>query len=187
MRVKFAEEFTIPKSDELRAVAAWSNVHPIILQVGRCSHLVPDGIEEPDAYREEKEATDPSVERFRGLEEHVPMGENDPAWSSKVVGDTGSYTDGAEGEVVSYAINVIKSNRWPGAITVSKGGKFTNLYVGYGLKKGAAKGPSFQPLSLADVQADPEEDLEQDEPQGKLEDPNAPKPDDGDDAAGDDD
>merc|ERR1712032_1150719 len=26
------------------------------------------------------------------------MGENEPAWSSKVVGDTGSYTDGAEGE-----------------------------------------------------------------------------------------
>ena len=102
------------------------------------------------------------------------MSETEPAWSSKVIGDSTLYTDGGEGsEAVSYAINVIKSNRWPGALTVSKGGKFTNLYIGYGLKKGAAKGPSYNTMVVDDVQADPEEEDEQPEPQGKLVDPNA--------------
>lgn len=55
------------------------------------------------------------------------------SWISKVVGDPQQYTKG-EGQV-SYAVNVLKSIRWPGAITVSKGGKFTNVYVGYGVKR----------------------------------------------------
>jgi len=37
---------------------------------------------------------------------------------------------------VSYAVNVVRSLRWPGAVTVAKGGKFCNFYIGYGLKKG---------------------------------------------------
>jgi hypothetical protein len=55
------------------------------------------------------------------------------SWISKVVGDPQQYIKG-EGQV-SYAVNVLKSIRWPGAVTVSKGGKFTNVYVGYGVKR----------------------------------------------------
>ena len=68
---KFAEEFQFPKTDELKALAAWGNVHGIILQAGRTTHLltnVPE--EELEAAKEELEAKDPTVERFRGLEEH---------------------------------------------------------------------------------------------------------------------
>ena len=80
---------------------------------------------------------------------------------SKVVGDTQLYSEGGEGETVSYAINVIRSLRWPGAITVSKGGKCTSIYVGYGLKKGD---PSYNPVEPPMVAADPDEDVEQPEP-----------------------
>lgn len=58
-------------------------------------------------------------------------------------------------------MNVIKSLYWPGAITVSKGGKFTNLYVGYGLKRGDT---SFFPTEPPMVQMDPEDQKEMPEP-----------------------
>ena len=58
------------------------------------------------------------------------------AWISKVVGDTQQYNKQVGEGTQSYAVNVIKSLRWPGSVTVAKGGKFTTVYVGWGLKKG---------------------------------------------------
>ena len=72
------------------------------------------------------------------------------AWISKVVGDTQQYSKG-EG-TVSYAVNVLKSVRWPGAITVCKGGKFTNVYVGYAVKRVDS---SFNPTSPPSVEVEP--------------------------------
>jgi len=160
--VKFSEEFIVPKTDELRDVKAWGNVHPVILKAGRCTHLAPNvGEDEVAAAMDELEAKDPTVERFRDLGEHVPFPGEQPAWLSKVVGDTQQYTEGAEGETVSYAVNVIKSLRWPGAVTVSKLGKHTSVYVGFGLKKGD---PSYNPIEPPEVCADPDEEEEKPEP-----------------------
>ena len=79
-----------------------------------------------------------------------------------MVGDTQQYADGAvEGENISFAVNVIKSLRWPGAITVSKGGKCTSVYVGHGLKKGD---PSYNPIEPPVVQSDPADENEMPEP-----------------------
>ena len=95
------------------------------------------------------------------------MFEGQPSWISKVVGDTQLYNQAAPKEgTVSYAVNVIKSLRWPGAVTVSKGGKFTNIYVGHGLKFGAS---SYNPVEPPSVNADPDEDDEKDEPNPKTE------------------
>lgn len=58
-------------------------------------------------------------------------------------------------------MNVIKSLRWPGAMTVAKGGKFTNIYVGYGLKK---DNPSYNPTEPPLVMDDPDEEVEKEEP-----------------------
>ena len=46
-------------------------------------------------------------------------------------------------------------------MTVSKGGKFTTIYVGYGLKKGAS---SYNPVEPPVVQVDPNEEMEMFEP-----------------------
>lgn len=62
---------------------------------------------------------------------------------------------------VSYAVNVVKSLRWPGSTTVAKSGKFTTIYVGYGLKRGD---PSYNPIEPPSVQKDPEEEVEKPEP-----------------------
>jgi hypothetical protein len=58
-------------------------------------------------------------------------------------------------------VNVIRSLRWPGAVTVAKGGKFTNIYVGYGLKRGD---PSFNPVEPPMVLSDPTDQSEMPEP-----------------------
>lgn len=127
------------------------------------------GEDELGPLMEEMEGKDPTVERFRDLGEHAQFPVEQPCWLSRVVGDTQQYAEGgAEGDNISYAVNVIKSLRWPGAVTVSKGGKFTNVYVGYGLKKGD---PSYNPIEPPEVCPDPEEEEEKPEPNPLTEPP----------------
>ena len=111
------------------------------------------------------------MERFRDIGEHTAFEADQPAWLSKVVGDTQQYSEGGESDTLSYAINVIQSLRWPGAVTVSKGGKHTSIYVGYGLKKGD---PSYNPIEPPVVNADPEEEAEMPEPTPLTEPPAKP-------------
>lgn len=87
--VKFAEEFVFPKTEELRDIKAWGNVHQIVLQAGRTTHLPPVGVpeEELQAAIDELEAKDPAVERFRDIGEHTLFPGEQPCWLSKVVGD----------------------------------------------------------------------------------------------------
>ena len=77
------------------------------------------------------------------------------AWLSKIMGDSQQYnqTGGKEG-TTSYCVNVLKSLRWPGAVTVQKAGKFCSVYVGYGLKCGDS---SMFPCEPPEVQRDPED------------------------------
>ena len=166
--MKFAEDFAMPSFSELQSTETWVNVHPSILKVGRCTHTeAPEHLdeEEKQAYLDKLADEDKADEVFRGINEHAPLG-TDPAWSSRVVGDTTSYNQLPPKEgTVSYAVNVVKSLRWPGAITVSKGGKFTNIYIGYGMKRGDA---IFNPTEPPEIQKDPEETGQAKEPQPKA-------------------
>jgi hypothetical protein len=56
---------------------------------------------------------------------------------------------------------VLRSLRWPGAITVTKGGKCAFCYLGYGLKRGD---PSYNPTEPPEVQKDPQDQYENPEP-----------------------
>ena len=162
--MKYAEEFAVPGTEELKSLETWGNLHPIILKAGRCNHVVPESIaeDERDAYLEKLGEDDKTEERFRALNEHQPMPGMETAWISKVVGDAQQYNQLPPKEgTASYAVNVIRSLRWPGALTVSKNGKFTNIYVGYGLKRGD---PSYNPTEPPEVCADPEDQVEQPEP-----------------------
>jgi radial spoke head protein 4A len=69
-----------------------------------------------------------------------------------------------DGEPTCYAVNVIRSIRWPGALTVAKGGKFLNFYLGFGMKRIDS---SYQPTEPPEVQQDPDETDMQDEPTPK--------------------
>lgn len=166
--MKFTEEFSMPQTDELRSLESWVNIEASILKVGRTAHIASLGKSAEEAEEElgKLAEDDKQEERFRGLNEHTPITGMESAWLSKVVGDTQQYNlipnafKKQEG-TTSYAVNVIKSLRWPGAVTVSKGGKFTNLYVGYGVKRVDA---SFNPTEPPEVSRDPVDPVEQLEP-----------------------
>jgi|TARA_B110001450_G_C17623867_1_gene482332 radial spoke head protein 4/6 len=146
--IKPAEEYSLPGVDELKSLEVWAHRHPNILKAGRCSHTAPEGIAE-DALEEflAKQAEDDKVEeRFRALNEDTPVVGSETAWISRVCGDTQGYSKG-EG-TVSYATNVIRSLRWPGAVTVSKSGAFCSIYVGDGIKRGDQ---SYSPVEPPEV------------------------------------
>ena len=120
--------------------------------------------------------TDPTADRFRALNEDAPLqiierfkqqpaAEEVPpvsAWQSKVVGDAQPYNQLPPKEgTTTYAVNVIKSLRWPGALTVAQNGKFASIYVGYGIKRGDV---CFNPTEPPEVQRDPVDHDEQPEP-----------------------
>lgn len=161
---RFVEDFTMPSAEELKSLEAWGNTHPIILLNGRTAYVAPPEMDEEAAneYKERMEATDPPVDRFRGGNEHkgMPGTMTDPenpesegiSFLSKIVGDTQGYTKPTGEGSVSYSTNVIRSLRWPGAVTCCKGGKFMNVYVGHGLKRGDT---SFSPTEPPEVLNDP--------------------------------
>jgi hypothetical protein len=133
---------------------------------GVTKHVAPDSITDLDerkVWEDEKAEKDKLAVRFEtSLVDHTPLPGATSAWTSKIVGDVQPFTLVAPKEgTVSYGVNVIRSQRWPGAVTVSKGGKFTSIYVGYGLKRG---GTTQMPAAPEEVIADPEEPKEMPEP-----------------------
>ena len=106
----------------MKSLEIWGHQHPIILQAGRITHLTPQGMseEEKDELLGKLADTDPVADRFRGLNEDAPMPGLETAWLSKVVGDIQPYNQLPPKEgTVTYAVNVVKSLRWPGALTVA--------------------------------------------------------------------
>ena len=119
--------------------------------------------EDVEPYMADLAEKDKTEERFRIVSEDEKCSKKEDAWQVKIVGDNQPYTKG-EG-TVNYSILLIKSNRWPGSITMSKGGKFMSLYVGDGIKKGAS---FFNPTEPPMVEMDPSnEPKEEPEPNGK--------------------
>ena len=106
---------------------------------------------------------DPQVDRYRGINEDTPVFAGmEAAWVSKIVGDSQPYNQlPPKDGTTSYAVNVLKSLRWPGAVTVAQNGKFASIYVGYGLKRGDV---CFNPTEPPEVQRDPSDQSEMPEP-----------------------
>jgi predicted ThiF/HesA family dinucleotide-utilizing enzyme len=107
------------------------------LKAGRCTHVEPEGLgdEEKEEVMAKLAEEDKTEERFKAINENTKIEKLD-AWTSKIGGDLQSYNRAGGEGTLSYSINIIRSNRWPGAITIQKGGKFCNLYVGDGIKRG---------------------------------------------------
>jgi len=126
---------------------------------------------------------DPTADRYRAISEDAPLlgmqinmeTPETPAWVSKVVGDSQQYNQlPPKDGTTSYAVNVLKSLRWPGAVTVSQNGKYASIYVGYGLKRGEV---CFNPTEPPEVQKDPSDQNEQPEPTPLKAPEEAPEPD----------
>lgn len=168
-QIKLAEaaEGAPVSTDDFKSLENWSHFPPYILKAGRGTHYVPAGMEEDAAkeYSDKLAEEDPPVERFKSIGEDKAVDGLDHAWVSKVAGDTQQYNKPAGGEgAISYAVNVIKSQRWPGAVTVCKGGNYCNMYVGDAIKRGDTFFSPTEPPEVMGESKDPEEQIE---PQGK--------------------
>ena len=136
-------------NDSLRSLEAWSHLHPMIKNSGKCKNQAAAGAEEGEGGEEDPTDT---ADAFRALNEDAPIIEGIDAWTSRVTGDIQPYK-AKDGEAQSaYATNVLRSLRWPGAVTVAKGGAYCSLYLGDGQKKGDT---SFNPTEPPEVQSDP--------------------------------
>jgi len=147
---KLAEDAPSMKTDDLSDTANWAHLHPFILKSGRCEHYIPAGLD--DEKREELEnelnEKDKPEERFRAINEDAGMEGEQEAWTHKLKGDKQVYGDNC------YGVNVITSNRWPGATTVAKGGKFYSIYIGDAIK---AAGNLYNPTEPPALNKDPAE------------------------------
>eukprot|EP00746_Dinoflagellata_sp_MGD_P163850 gnl/MRDRNA2_/MRDRNA2_92111_c0_seq1.p1 gnl/MRDRNA2_/MRDRNA2_92111_c0~~gnl/MRDRNA2_/MRDRNA2_92111_c0_seq1.p1 ORF type:complete len:442 (+),score=144.76 gnl/MRDRNA2_/MRDRNA2_92111_c0_seq1:88-1413(+) len=154
-------EFVSPGVDALAKGEAWTHERAHILKTGRTTHHeIPEEAEEEEeikkklAMQKEQEA-DPVRSRVRGI-----VTDPDLQWAVKQCGDMAVYKSGEEAKC--NAVTVVRCMTWPGAVTVAKGGQFTNLYVGHGLKFGE---PDFFPCAPLDIQEEPEDPGEMPEPQ----------------------
>lgn len=135
--------------DSLKSLEAWSHLHPMIKRSGRCKNPAAAG-EEGGEGGEEDPAD--AAEAFRALNEDAPIIEGVEAWISRVAGDLQPYKAKDGDAQASYATNVLRSLRWPGAVTVAKGGAYCSIYLGDGQKRGDT---SFNPTEPPEVQSDP--------------------------------
>jgi len=160
------EEFSCPADAVLAKKDAWMHMQPHILLNGRTTHKeIPEGEEEEElklaAAMREEQAADPQKEVLRSLEG------DGLDWTIKQAGDATLCKDAANPEQTrSNCVTYLRSLSWPGAVCVIRGGHFANLYVGNGLKAGE---PSFFIPAPPDVQDEPEDPGEVEEPQGEVE------------------
>mmetsp|Transcript_18055 Transcript_18055/g.30797 ORF Transcript_18055/g.30797 Transcript_18055/m.30797 type:complete len:234 (-) Transcript_18055:60-761(-) len=163
---KLAEEAPSMATEDLKSLESWSHLHPIILKAGRCSHAEPEGLndEEKEEYMNKLAEDDKVEERFKIIQEDLPVQGYESSWLSKICGDAQQYNKAGGEGTVSYAVNVVQSIRWPGALTVSKSGVYCSIYVGDCIKRGDN---TFIPTEPPEVLNDPAEPLDQPEPQGK--------------------
>ena len=164
-----AEEAPEYDTKELDNAEKWVHRHPIIYKGGRCDQIPTPNLSEEAAAKEQEDYDAEKVDRFKAVQDDKPYPGLEQAWVFRVSGDAQEYKTGGE-KNKTYAVNVIKSLRWPGAVTVAKGGAYCCIYVGDGTKKGDT---SINPTEPPVVQADPGTREEEPEPT-PLNEPEAP-------------
>jgi radial spoke head protein 4A len=172
----------LPSGAELKNLEKWTHYCPHILKNGRTTHKATkdellEGIVEEEG--------DESAEANATIRATLLEMENDPQrkilrtaaadelkWVVKQSGDDAVYKDplpGPEGAVRkprSNLVTCVRSPSWPGAVCAARGVQFTNLYVGYGLPAGMQ---DFFLRAPPDVQDEPEDRVEVEEPNGAVE------------------
>ncbi|KAK9828684.1 hypothetical protein WJX72_001516 [[Myrmecia] bisecta] len=119
-----AEEFTPQPAAEMGSAASWSHRYPHLKKQGRCALFVKEaeeGAEEKEPTEEESEAG-PEALSTLDKDAEVAGGEGwSPVFSSS-------------NQNVKFQVAGVRSNLWPGALAVTSGAAFSNIYVGWGIK-----------------------------------------------------
>ncbi|PHJ19557.1 radial spokehead family protein [Cystoisospora suis] len=153
-------EFEYPSARELLPIESWTHSREYINDAGLTGYPEVDEEADEELYAkiQAKMEQDPILETTRSIAEDPELPTGQPPWTTKLAGDCATY--GAD--AVTYAVTVLKSLRWPGAVTVYQNKKFTSVYIGYGIRAGLNP---FFPVAPDDVQEDPNDVDEQPEPQ----------------------
>ena len=125
---------------------------------------MPDDIaeDEREGFLEKLNETDKGADALFHIAEDKPVPGRESSWSSTVCGDLTSYKAGEAS--VTYAVNVLRSLRWPGSVTVAKSGQYCSIYVGDCVKNGDT---CFSPTDPPAVQSDPSQQPDHEEPFGE--------------------
>lgn len=130
--IQLAAEQPATDNEALRSLEAWAHLNAMIKKSGKTKN--PPAAGEEEGGGEGDGDGDDAADAFRALQEDKPIVEGMDAWISRVCGDLQPYK-AKEGDAQSaYAVNVVRSLRWPGAVTVAKAGVYCSVYVGDGLK-----------------------------------------------------
>lgn len=123
--IEHAEDFTPLPAREAGAAANWCHRYPHLKQQGRCvvhKREAPEG--EEDTFEWTEEEMEEGPEQLAVLEADTEV-DGGPAWSAVF----SSSNDQVKNQVAG-----LRSNLWPGAACACQGSRFTNIYVGWGIK-----------------------------------------------------
>ncbi|WIA22916.1 hypothetical protein OEZ86_009852 [Tetradesmus obliquus] len=120
-----AEEYSQLPAREMGTTANWSHRYPHLKKQGRCvvhKREAPEGEEDSFEWTEEEQEKGP--EQLAALEGDEEVG-GGAAWSPLF---------SSSNEHVKNQVAGLRSNLWPGAACACQGSRFTNIYVGWGVK-----------------------------------------------------
>lgn len=174
----FVEDARYPPFEELNNVENWVHYHINLLKAGRIEHLPPNvPEEEKDAVMEKLLETDPIVDRLKAINEDALEGlKEGGAWKLRTYGDSQVYTTYNKDEegATTYQVVALRSQIWPGSVTVASAKGHVSVYIGYGHK---ALSVPMVPLQPQDVQEEPDDIEEHFEPYPKNPLPEKPETD----------
>jgi hypothetical protein len=136
--------------EEIDTQAGWTHCAPYLLGTGRTTwpDLDAIGAADPPLMSDaelgnltEEQGKDPEKPMLEPIESDLAERKAEDssetfsiAWSVKTHGDDGLYS--SNDDTVRNRVVSVRSLIWPGAVTVSQGTKYANIYVGDGLKCG---------------------------------------------------
>ena len=85
-----ADEGPDTSTGALGDLANWGHRYGNILNAGRCTHIAPDDIgeEQIEEYMAKQAEEDKVEERFRAINEDIPVVGSETGWISRISGDT---------------------------------------------------------------------------------------------------
>lgn len=111
---------------EYITTANWVHRNPHLKKQGRCElykREPPEG--EEDTWEPSEEEQEEGPELLASLEDDKPMPGEAPSWTPLV---------SSTSEAVKFQVGGLRSNLWPGAFVVGQDRRFSNMYVGWGVK-----------------------------------------------------
>ena len=170
------EDPTYLNTVQLKDLSNWVHLHPSILQAARITHMDPEVPDDPDIDVEVLKAQqiekDPFEERLKPISSDREVLGLVKSWVHRYVGDTQEYGEKPPKKGrCTFAVNVLKSLWWPGAIIVQQNDRWLHFYLGNGLKVETQR---IYPISPPIIRDDPDDRKEVSEPYPETQ-PEEPK------------